>query len=617
MPEDVSQNRIFQLDDHIANLIAAGEVVERPASVVKELVENSIDAGADNITVYLEDGGKELIKVVDNGCGMTRDDAVTCLQRHATSKISSAEDLEAIATLGFRGEALPSIASVSYFNLTTKTEWTHEGTELIVEGGTITDLRMVGAPQGTTISVARIFFNTPARLKFLKSSQTELSHISDIIGQFAIAYPHISFKLIHNDRDVLTSPGTKQRINSIVQVLGKDTAKSLVPISYSQGLVAVEGFIGNPTLTRNHRRDQVFFVNGRPVRSRTITHALDMAYRGLLQPARFPVAVVLINIAPELVDVNVHPTKAEVKFSSEHEIHSAVHRAANQALMAGAAAPTIGAVDQPPVQILSNQPGNAYPTQQRLEIPDEESLKQFSEALAQRRAQVINTEPGPDPFVWGQGTGVPMEESPVTEANFDTARTVALTGVRVIGQAKNMYIVAVCDDGILILDQHVAHERVIYDSLVKRSSDQSADIQGMLLPATISFSARESAILGQRLDDVRKIGYDLEEFGQNTYLLRGSPAGLKPEVAESVLKEIVTELLETSIAKHLVVRRDQVLITASCKMAVKAGEPMAMPEMSKLVEDLLKCENPFVCPHGRPIVVSLSNWELARKFHRA
>ncbi len=627
-PRDLTTaNRITVLDDHTANRIAAGEVVERPASVVKELVENSIDAGATMVTVTLDDGGRELIKITDNGCGMTREDAVLSLQRHATSKIRDADDLDAINTLGFRGEALPSIASVSVMEIVTKHESEAHGTRLEVEAGTIHNLESVGAPQGTTISVRRLFFNTPARLKFLKSSQTELGHITEIIGWFAMAYPWIHFRLVHGNREVLASPATNNRFNSVAQVLGKDVAKQLVPIKFETPAMQVEGFISNPSLTRINRRDQAFFVNGRPIKSKTMTHALDQAYRGLLQPGRYAVGVIFLEVVPELVDVNVHPTKAEVKFSSEQEIHSAVYRAANEALMQGAAAPTI--TGRPDTLVGQWSGKSAQPTELTLR-PDEPRYRQgtlappptmditaFQEALARRREEAIAETPSDDPFVWNKGAGVPVEESPVPEAEFDSLRTVALRGIKIIGQARNTYIIAQCDDGVLLIDQHVAHERVLFDRMLKSAEARDAAVQGLIVPVSISLSARESALVTQRMEQIRKAGFDLEEFGQNTYVLRGAPASLKPGEVEQVLRDMIQELLDLSVTKHLIVRPDQVLITASCKMAVKAGEPLSMEEMERLIDDLLKCENPFVCPHGRPIIVSLSNWELDRKFRRA
>ena len=610
----VSANRIALLDEHTANRIAAGEVVERPSSVVKELVENSIDAGATSITVTLEEGGKELIKVTDNGFGMTREDAVLSLQRHATSKIREAEDLDAISTLGFRGEALPSIASVSVIEIVTRHEEESDGVRLEIEAGTITNLESVGAPQGTTMAVRKLFFNTPARLKFLKTAQTELSHITDIIGRFAMAYPSIHFRLIHGSREVLSSPATGKPLNSITQVMGKDIARQLSPISFETPAMRVSGFISNASLTRINRTYQIFFVNGRPVRSKSMTHALDQAYRGLLQPGRYPVAIVFLDLTPELVDVNVHPTKAEVKFSSEQEVHSAVHRAVNAALMAGAAAPIITSdPSQRPAQPLYLSPDAPPIRQGTLLGAPPMDIKAFQEALAQRRETATDQA---DPFVWERGVGVPVEESPVPEADFDAIRTVALSSVKVIGQARNTYIVAQCDDGVLIIDQHVAHERVLFDRMLETDDTRRPAVQGLVIPLTLSLSAKEAAIVGQRLDQLRQAGFELEPFGGDTYMVRGAPASIKPANAEAVLRDMITELVDLSVTKHLLVKAEQVLITACCKMAVKAGDPLSAEEMNQLVCDLLKCKNPFTCPHGRPIIVSLSNWELDRKFRR-
>lgn len=606
-------SRINVLDEHTANRIAAGEVVERPASVVKELVENSLDAGATQISVILEQGGRELIKVVDNGCGMTREDAVLSLQRHATSKIASAEDLAAIRTLGFRGEALPSIASVSLLEMITKHESQPDGVRLEVEAGTITNLESVGAPQGTSIAVKNLFFNTPARLKFLKSTQTELSHVAEQLGWFAMAYPGVHFRLIHNAREVLSSPATGSLINSIARVLGRDVAKQMSEVAFESSVLRVQGYVSNPSLTRVNRRDQICFVNGRPVKSRAVTHAIDQAYRGLLQPGRYAVAVIQLDILPELVDVNVHPAKSEVKFSNEQEIHQAVYKAVNQALMAGAAVHSVNVSDLGPPSL----PGaNAERAESRISFSASSlDVASFQQALEQRREQALR-ESGSRPFVLQESAGVPMEESPVPEAGFEEIRTVALRGVKVIGQARSMYIVAECDDGVLLIDQHVAHERVIFDRLIKAETSQTPAIQGLVMPLSVTFSARETAILEKRLAELRRSGFDVEHFGSNAFLVRGVPALVSPQDAENVLRSVVQELVELSISGHLLVRPDQVLITASCKMAIKAGEPLTQEEMERLVGDLLKCENPFVCPHGRPIILSLPSWELDRKFRR-
>ncbi len=617
MSDTSPPNCIVLLDEHTANRIAAGEVIERPASVVKELLENSLDAGSTQISVVVENGGKDLIKITDNGCGMTREDCVMSLQRHATSKISSADDLDAISTLGFRGEALPSIASVSLIEIVTKPSDGEAGTRLECEAGTITNLESVGAADGTTISVRNLFFNTPARLKFLKTAQTELGHIADLVGQYAMVYPGISFRLSQAGREVLASPASVSMLNGIAAVLGSEVARKLHPILFETPAIRVHGYVASPDVNRNSRRDQVLFVNGRPIRSRTITHAIDEGYRGLIQPGRYPIAVVVIEVAPELVDVNVHPTKAEVKFSSEGEVHSAVHRAVNETLKQGAA---VTPMSTPADTTRSRTDLTLRPDYNQGTLPGarptEQDVEAFREMLRLRREEAISNPATQDPIVWQPGSGVPMEDSPVPEANFEAARTVALTGVKVIGQARNTYILAQCEDGVLIIDQHVAHERVLFDRMAKDAASGRPAVQMLMMPVAISMAAREATLVAQRLPELRQSGYELEAFGGNTFMMRGVPAALDNSQAEAVLRDMITELVDITVAKHLLVRGDQVYITASCKLAVKAGDSMTMPEMERLVQDLLECENPFTCPHGRPIIISLSNWELDRKFRR-
>ncbi|MBI2841797.1 MAG: DNA mismatch repair endonuclease MutL [Armatimonadetes bacterium] len=610
----VSQNSIVILDEHTANRIAAGEVIERPASVVKELVENSIDAGATQVSVALEDGGKELIKVGDNGAGMPREDAVVALQRHATSKIRSAEDLFAIRTLGFRGEALPSIASVSIMELVTKHVSEPAATRLEVEAGTIKNLESVGAPQGTTVSVKRLFFNTPARMKFLRSAQTELSHITELVGRLALCYPNISFRLTHGPREVMSVTGTGEVMNAAVSVFGRDVAKQLVPIEFSVPSLKVWGYVSKPSFTRANRAYQVFFVNGRCIRNRTLLHAADQAYRDLIiQQGRFPVLVIFVDIDPELVDVNVHPTKAEVKFSSDQEIHSVVHKAVREALMSGGAMPTVSEARQTRSAVTARRD---LPNHQSSLLPPEEAdVEAFRNAVL-RRSESQGTGTIDDPFDWSsRPQTVEAPESPAGPVEMPAL--VRLRNARVIGQARNTYILAESEDGVLIIDQHVAHERVLYEQMKKSRDGGQAVMQGLVIPITLELSRREGLVVGERLDDLRAIGFDMEVFGRDAFVVRAVPADAKPKEAEQLLRDIISELVEVSIAKHLMVRPEQVLITSACKMAIKAGDSLSMPEMEGLVKRLIASDNPFVCPHGRPILISLTNWELDRKFKRA
>lgn len=611
MADVMNQNSIVVLDEHTANRIAAGEVIERPASVVKELVENAIDAKATQIWVALEDGGKELIKVSDNGIGMTRDDVVVAFQRHATSKIRSADDLFDIHTLGFRGEAMPSIASVSMMEVVTKHESEPAATKIDIEAGTITNLESVGAPQGTLISVHRIFFNTPARLKFLRSAQTELSHISELLDRFALSYPQISFRLTHGSREVMNVTGTGDVIGAVASVYGRDAAKQLVPIEYEVPTLKVWGFVSNPSFTRANRGHQVFFVNRRWIRNKTLTHAADHAYRDLIvQPGRYPVLVVFVDVDPGIVDVNVHPTKAEVKFSSDHEAHSALHRAIRQALMAGGAVPTLAAPRET-LRPSANQPDDA--SQGVLLSPNGSDFPAFGQAVMQR-SEIDPVSAQNDPFEWTQERSA--DPSLQATAEIELQSPVRLRNARVIGQARNMYILVECEDGVLVIDQHVAHERVLFEQLTKAREAGDAIMQRLVIPISLELSRREGIIVAERLEDLRKIGFDVETFGKDSFVVRAVPAHAKPNEAERLLRDIIAELVDVSVTKHLLVRPEQVLITTACKLAIKAGDPLTMPEMEDLVRRLIASDNPFVCPHGRPIIISLTNFELDRKFKR-
>jgi DNA mismatch repair protein MutL len=618
---------IAVLDEHTANRIAAGEVIERPASVVKELVENALDAGATRIAVDLEDGGKGLIRVTDNGVGMSREDAVLCLQRHATSKITSPDDLFDIHTLGFRGEALPSISSVSYVELATKNSSENAGARLKVEAGTIVDLEEVGMPEGTILSVRNLFFNTPAREKFLKTIQTELGHIVDLIGRFAISYHEVSFKLSHNGQELLSTAGSPDLLNAIVSVYGRDVAKDVLPIEQITPTVTVKGFISRPSLTRANRSHQTFFVNKRLVRHKILTHALDEGFRGLVATGRYPIAIIMVDMPADLVDVNVHPTKAEVRFSRDGEIHSAVTRAVRGALMSGGAAPRITeTIASGPAPSSNERP--RFDVRQEALLPREQvDISAFRAAMTER---IGNAEPGKrdDPFDWNpDASSTPAPSASVTQIEPPSLPPledigepapgpISLASLQVVGQARNMYIVAQCDDGIVIIDQHVAHERVLFDKLASTAEGKAVDMQLLMIPLTLHLSRREALVASEKIVELRGIGFELEPFGGDSFVVRGVPSSLAQKDYAQSLRDIIDELVEVSVTRHLLPRQEQVLITAACKMAVKAGDPMSPSEMSALVSELLRTSNPFTCPHGRPIILSLSNWELDKKFRR-
>jgi len=632
--------RIVVLDEQTANQIAAGEVIERPASVVKELVENSIDAAATRVLVELEEGGKRLIRVADNGCGMAREDAVLSLQRHATSKIRSADDLFAIGTLGFRGEALPSIASVSHLEMVSKRAEDASGVRLRVEGGTIQDLEEVGAPQGTVVTVRDLFFNTPARLKFLKSSATELNHIVDLMGRFALAHPSISFRLMHRGRELFSAPASGSLFNALLAVFGRDTAKDLMPISFEAPALKVQGYVSKPSLTRANRAHQFFFVNRRSIRSKTITHAVDEAFRGLLTPARYPVAVVFVEIDPAMVDVNVHPTKAEVKFSREGEVHSAVHRAIKEALSGSGSIPAVLGADSSHDSsgseavpsgtgfggARSTHPAGAQGGPGRDELlrrqgklirPHSGDAAAFHEAIIERAYSGAPPDQV-DPFSWDAGTAVVGDAARggAAEPASGSCEMVSLAGLRVIGQFKNTYILAESEHGLLLIDQHVAHERVLYDKMTLGQEKEPVEMQRLIVPATVSLGRRESLLVNQKLSDFRRVGYELEWFGKDSFVIRAVAASLAQKDYIQVLRDMVDELVELTVSRHLIAKQEQVLITGACKMAVKAGDVLSAQEMSKLVDELLQSSNPFMCPHGRPIIVTVSGAEISRRFRR-
>jgi len=639
-------SKVQILDENTANQIAAGEVVERPAAAVKELVENALDAGARRVLVELEEGGKYLLRVTDDGVGMSREDAVLSLQRHATSKIRSADDLFQITTMGFRGEALPSIASVSQMTLVTKTAGDDEdaGVQIRCAGGTLEEVSEVGARPGTSITVENLFYNVPARLKFLKSSSTELGHIAELMQRFALARPDVAFRLLHSGGEVFSSGGGGSQMDACVHVFGRETARHLVPLSHDAAGLRVTGFIGTPAALKTSRSAQHTFVNTRFVRNKAVTRALDEAYKSVqtLHGTRYPAAVVMIDVDPSQVDVNVSPTKTEVRFTREGDIYAAVFKAVGDALMAGGLVPTITQKMTPreaPPSALPSSPSASsreriereHPTllavpsrpagNTREEPREPRDMAAFREAYQERARQAMDE----DPFEGGSGAPAPLQAAPepaaATGADY---RGHDLSTLRVLAQTRNMYILAQTDDALVLIDQHIAHERVLYEKLLAGAEGAGAGVptQRLMMPFTLELSRREALVVEKRLEDLRRAGFDLEPFGGDSFVVRSVPASvaqkhLKAQGGpEEVLREIVDELVEKTSSRRLLLPAEEVLITASCKMAVKAGDPLSFDEMNALVADLLRSDNPYTCPHGRPIIVELPNGDLDRKFGR-
>lgn len=584
------------LDPITINQIAAGEVVERPSSVVKELVENAIDAGATRIEVELEASGKTLIEVRDNGRGMTSEDAHRSLLRHATSKIRHVDDLLQVMSLGFRGEAVPSIASVSHFRLSTATE---DGlrTVLEVEGKDITESHESG-PKGTTVSVRELFYNTPARLKFLKSDGTELGQCIEVVSRFALSYPELSFRLTHNGQEALFTPGRGDMLEAISAVWGRELARALVPIDTQVGTLRLQGFVSSPHITRHSRSYQFLMVNGRPVRTRTLTAALDMAYREITPEKRYPIVLLNIFADPELIDVNVSPTKSEVRFQHEGAAFEAFKVAINNALLEHGMMPNLAGV-LAANQALSEarqwqRPAWLPPTYSELAVSAQSPISDMSLPLA--------------------GSSLPVPPTPAGSENLPFADL--LPGLRVIGQLMNAFILAETFRGMVIIDQHVAHERILYEYLCGAKGHTALEIQPLLNPLTLDLDRRQAVMLEEKLDELRAVGFQLEKFGSESYLVRTIPAALRNKSPLKTLQDLVDELLEISVNKKLVPTREQVWITSACKMAVKAGDPLSLAEMEKLIVDLAQTANPYLCPHGRPITCTLSADDLLKIFKR-
>jgi len=584
------------LDPHTINQIAAGEVVERPASVVKELVENSLDAGATRIEVVIRASGRDLILISDDGCGMGPEDARMALQRHATSKIRGAHDLLRITSLGFRGEALPAIASVSKVTLTTATD-DGEAYRLVVAYGKVQREVSVPARKGTVVQVEGLFENLPARLKFLKSDATETAQVVDTVSRYVLAFPHVAFRLIVESQNTIQSPGTNDPAAALAAIWGWEIVSALAEVDSTVSGVRVTGFVGPPHVNRHARTHQLVFVNRRPVRSKTLTAAVDTAYRDLTPERRYPIVMLNLDIAPSDVDVNVSPTKSEVKFNREGAVFDAVRLTIKSALhehgmmptISGAFAPSGGA--EASSLFARGSAGVYLPS----EAPQTALFKpeRFGDGDASGSAQGNAA---------GDDNRMPFRE--------------LLDDLRILGQVQNTFIVVSTRRGLALVDQHVAHERVLYEYLCGLKAGGPAEVQRLLSPETVQLYKRVAVALEPHLDLLRATGFDLEPFGTGAYLVRGVPAGLRGRGYESLLNDIVDQIVESDGKGKVESVRERVLTTASCRMAVKAGDRLDLPEMERLIEDLARTENPYMCPHGRPITLTLSWEELMRRFKR-
>jgi len=586
------------LPELLSNQIAAGEVVERPSSVVKELVENSIDAGASAITIEIEKSGKSLIRVSDDGIGLSRDDALLSIERYATSKIFKTEDLFCISTMGFRGEALPSIASVSKFTLVTRPENQDTGTRIEILGGKVRNVSDVGAPVGTMVEVKDLFFNTPARKKFLKSDNTEISHISDAIAGIALGHPNIRFRLFSNKILHKNFPASDNLFPRAVNVLGTEVSKKMAEIRYSGTGLTLSGYCVLPDMVRNTGSRIFLFVNRRLVYDRGLISAIFQGYRGRLMKGKYPLVVLFIEIPFDAVDVNVHPTKREVRFFNRQEVYEAVSRAVDHALSNAR-------------KEVSGGQAAEFEKPPRLQgfYPEGPVCEQDSPGVEQ------------SVMTWGSLKNKPVEKEPARDTPIRIPEPIQATVFhpdppRILGQVMGTYILAESEAGLLLIDQHAAHERIVYEALRKRVTASGMAGQTLLVPETLELSHKESDILLGLLPHLSSLGIEVEPFGGTTFIIKSVPS----IISQKAMAPILTEIIETSLVDKNEFSKDrwldECLILMACHKAVRANLRMNVMEMQSLLRDLEKCENPLHCPHGRPICVTLSKNDLEKLFKR-
>jgi DNA mismatch repair protein MutL len=581
------------LPENLINQIAAGEVVERPSSVVKELVENSLDAGANNIVVEVVNGGISSIKITDNGKGMSREDLELAVRRHATSKILNESDLWDISTMGFRGEALASISSVSKMTIKSKRSDDLGGTQLDCVSGEIKTIKDVGMSDGTVVEVYDLFFNTPARQKYLKRESTEFGHISSLLNTLSLANPSISFKLVHNGKTVNNFPKVDSLISRIADVFGKNTSDAMLEIFYGGSEVQVDGFIGKPLLSRSTGQHQYLFVNGRPIQHHLLFNRIKAAYHSMLMEHKKPVFVLNIKIDPSLIDVNVHPRKLEIRFEDQDTIIKIIYGCVKTALEKADLMPK-GYSESKKYMSDSSFFGNnsakssfggGFIPSQRPSFSSDQALD-FSKQILQRREQ--------------------QAMSNLSEKSH----------IRAISQVSNSYIVAENEEGLVLIDQHAAHERVRYEELMDQFESQKKSVQPLLVPQQIELSSDEIILLEEKKDVFEDLGFEIEEFGGNTFSVTAVPSCLSKQNLDEVIKEVLDDIKENKDPNNTRSKVEEILTYMACRSAIKFGQKLTLDEMQALILQTEKLKRPYTCPHGRPTMISLSLGELEKMFGR-
>lgn len=607
-------SQIHLLSEEVINKIAAGEVVERPASVVKELIENSLDAQATKIIIEIKEAGKELIKITDNGSGMDQADAHHCLLRHATSKIESADDLFNINTLGFRGEALASIAAVSKLSLTTKQKDKLEGIKIEVEGGQVIDQTITAAETGTTIEVKELFFNTPARKKFLKSDSVELRHLLDVVTKYALINKKIAFKLLHNNNELLNSPSAEDLRSNILSIYGLSLAKDLLEVNYAdekEGL-KIFGYIAKPHQARNDKNQQALFVNGRWIKNEDITKAVYDAYHSLLFVNKHPILVLNLEINPQKIDVNVHPNKLEIKFEQKEIIYKNVYRAIKDTLEKNNLIPASEFAYE--LQ-LSFGRGVKKEETKKNNLENSETSKYAFEPSEQTILQVKEAEAvlaGGNDF--SENNFTENFALPQTEENSEITENIKFPSLKILGQIHKTFFVAETNGGLMLIDQHVVQERVLYEKFMSELMTKKVSQQILLQKEVLEFSPAEKMALLENKAVLEEWGFQLEQFGQNSFLLKTVPLVFGRLQPKEMLSELLNSLLEEK--NRLAEVKEDIITRMACRASIKAGDSVTIPEIKRLLFELSLAKFPYTCPHGRAIMIKIPVDELEKKFRR-
>lgn len=638
-------SKIQVLDQVTIDKIAAGEVVERPASVVKELVENAIDAKAAAVTVEVKEGGISFMRIADNGCGIDREDVPGAFLRHSTSKIRNAEDLEHISSLGFRGEALSSIAAVSQVELITKTPEDSFGTRYMISGGKEEGMEDIGAPDGTTFLVRQLFYNVPARRKFLKTAMTEAGHVSDLMTRMALSHPHISFQFINNGQSKLHTSGNGNLRDVIYHIYGREIAANLINVTYEKNGIRITGYIGAPLISRGNRNFETYFINGRYVKSSIIYKAIEDAYKDFTMQHKYPFTVLHIEVVGEDVDVNVHPTKMEVRFHNQQMIYNSIYEAVDQALHEKKLIPEV-TIDVPkaepkaqakpepkaqPKEVIQPEVNNSVKVQPE-KASGERDLDYFMEQMKKRvmsyhqqnssaevkgKSDIFKPQVQVD-RVKEVAASYRAKQSPEQMTLFDgkLLDKEKRANYKIIGQVFDTYWLVEFDNSLYIIDQHAAHERVLYEKTLREMKTREFTSQMISPPVILNLTMQEAQLLRTYMDQFTRIGFEFEEFGQDSYAVRSVPANLFSIAKKELLMEMIDSLSEEVHRRQSSELLDEKIASMSCKAAVKGNMRLSAQEVDALIGELLKLDNPYHCPHGRPTIISMSKRELEKKFKR-